>query len=66
VSNDLYVDSPNEKLEEPHATEVTPDELDRLRRNLSRSIGQNLAIDQLRFEPMHAAPELEIDDGLGW
>ena len=65
LSNELYVDSLIDRFDEPHATEVTPDELDRLRRNLGRSISQELAIEQLGLEP-RAAPELEIDDGLGW
>ena len=62
LSNDLYVEGTTARPDECHAHELSPDAIERLRRQLRRSIGQRLAIDQLS----HAAPELEIDDGVSW
>jgi ATP-dependent exoDNAse (exonuclease V) alpha subunit len=45
--NELYVDSPSGRDGESRAVEIEADELDSLRRNLGRSISQELSIDRL-------------------
>jgi hypothetical protein len=53
-------------LDEPHAAELRPDSLQRLRRDLSRSIGQQLALEHVQSEPLNGELEPEIDLGLEW
>ena len=64
--NSLYVAAQQREGDERHAPEVEPDQLDRLRQSLGRSIRQALAVNALRPEPEPAAPDAAIDDGIGW
>lgn len=64
--NSLYVAAANGEVDERHAPEVEPEQLERLRHSLGRSTRQGLAIDALRPQPDRAGPEADIDDGIGW
>lgn len=64
--NSLYVAASKAEDDERHVPGVEPDQLDRLRQSLGRSIRQGLAIDALRPQPDPNAPGADIDDGIGW
>jgi len=64
--NSLYVAAPKAECDERHAPEVEPDQLDRLRHSLGRSIRQALAVNALRPPSNSEAPAADIDDGIGW
>ncbi len=49
--NSLYVAASKAEGDERHVPEVEPDQLDRLRHSLGRSIRQGLAVDALRPQP---------------
>ena len=63
--NSLYVAASKAEGDERHVPEVEPDQLDRLRHSLGRSIRQGLAIDGLR-PPPDPPPGADLDAGIGW
>ena len=65
LTNELYLDGADARLDESHAVELQPHELDRLRRDLGRSIGQEMAIDQIRPRPARKPWQTDMDMGLG-
>jgi len=64
--NNLYIAAPEPEGEESHAPSVEPDQLDRLRQSLARSIKQGLAVDGLGHQPDPAAAGADLDDSAGW
>ena len=64
--NNLYVAPLEVEGGERHAPSIEPDQLDRLRQSLGRSIRQGLAVDGLGTQPGLPAPDPDIDDGIAW
>ena len=61
----LYVAASKAEGDERHVPEDEPDQLDRLRHSLGRSIWQGLAIDGLR-PPPDPPRGADLDAGIGW
>jgi len=62
--NELYVETTEARVDETHSPEIEPNVLDRLRRDLGRSVAQQLATDHLQPEPSRAEPDIDL--GFGW
>jgi len=64
--NDLYLFTDDRRAEEGHTPEINPDQLDRLRLSLGRSIRQHLATDSVDACLEQRSPAADLGDGPGW
>ena len=64
--NNLYLSTDDRRAEEGHTPEINPDQLDRLRHSLGRSIRQHLASDLKDVGLEQPSPEAHLGDGPDW